>query len=130
MRWIPDNKLCELYVVKIWEGMVQNSLSCDTILKRWEFVLFCVPFPLYMIFNIVYLKIFPQKCEMCDMYICVRGMCGKNLIRRDLIGTEILTTLSQPVKNSILENEPIRKFCCVMCAVGATMASKPQNFIG
>ena len=33
-------------------------------------------------------------------------------------------------KNSILGNEPIRNFCCVMCAEVATMASKPQNIIG
>ena len=32
--------------------------------------------------------------------------------------------------SSISGNEPIRKFCHVMCAVGANMASKPQNFIG
>ena len=32
--------------------------------------------------------------------------------------------------NLISGNEPIGRFCCVMCAVGATMASKPQNFVG
>ena len=30
VRCIPENILCELYVVKVWEGMVQNSLICHT----------------------------------------------------------------------------------------------------
>ena len=30
---IPDNILCEVYVVKFGEGMVRNSLSCHTIPK-------------------------------------------------------------------------------------------------
>ena len=34
------------------------------------------------------------------------------------------------MKKSILGNEQTRNFCCVMCAVGATMATKPQNFVG
>ena len=33
VRCIPENKFCELCVVKFWEGMVQNSLSCHTIPK-------------------------------------------------------------------------------------------------
>ena len=36
--------ICELYVVKIWEGMMRNLLSCDTIPKRWEHVLFLCSF--------------------------------------------------------------------------------------
>ena len=32
---IRENILCEEYVVKVWEGMVQNSLSCHTIPKAW-----------------------------------------------------------------------------------------------
>ena len=30
---IPHTILCEVYVVKVWEGMVRNSLSCHTIPK-------------------------------------------------------------------------------------------------
>ena len=30
---ILENILCEVYVVKVWEGMVQNSCSCHTIPK-------------------------------------------------------------------------------------------------
>ena len=33
VRCIPEIILCELYVVKFWEGMVRNSLSCHTISK-------------------------------------------------------------------------------------------------
>ena len=33
VRWIAEMVLCELYVVNFWEGMVCNSLSCDTIPK-------------------------------------------------------------------------------------------------
>ena len=44
VRWIPEHILCELYVAKFWEGMVQNSLSCDTTPKRWECVLFWCSF--------------------------------------------------------------------------------------
>ena len=36
---------------------------------------------------------------------------------------------SQPMKNLIPGIQPIREFLHVMCAVGATMATKPQNFI-
>ena len=35
-RYIPGNILCELYVVKVWEGMVQNSLICHTIPRAWH----------------------------------------------------------------------------------------------
>ena len=35
VRWIPETIFCELYVVRVWAGMVQNSLSCHTIPKAW-----------------------------------------------------------------------------------------------
>ena len=31
VRLIRENIFCELYVVKFWEGMVCNSLSCHTL---------------------------------------------------------------------------------------------------
>ena len=37
---IPVNILCEVYVVKVWEGMVQKSLCCHTISEALEFVSF------------------------------------------------------------------------------------------
>ena len=64
------------------------------------------------------------------MYICVRGMHGENVVGRDHIGTDIDDIVSTNEKAWFLENEPIRKFCCVMCAVGATMASKPRILFG
>ena len=90
--------LCEWYVVKIWEGMVQNLLSCDTSPKRWEYVCFSVPFPSYTISNIVHLKILPHKNETHDIYICIRSICGKTLVGRDQIGMELFQTSSQPMK--------------------------------
>ena len=36
IRFIAECLLCELYVVKAWEGMVQNSFSCHTIPKGWH----------------------------------------------------------------------------------------------
>ena len=36
VRCIPEPLLCELYVVKVWEGMVRNSFSCHTIPKAWH----------------------------------------------------------------------------------------------
>ena len=36
--------LCEVYVVKIWQGMVWTRLSCDTIPKRLERAVFWIPF--------------------------------------------------------------------------------------
>ena len=90
---------------------------------------FCVPFSIVHYLEYCMLEDSSTKCEMRDMYICVRGMHGETLAGRDLIGMEISTISSQPMKNLILGNEPIRKVCCVMCAVGATMASKPQKFV-
>ena len=36
VRCIPENILCELYVVKFWNGIVQTSFSCHTIPKAWH----------------------------------------------------------------------------------------------
>ena len=33
------------------------------------------------------------KYEMCDMYVCVKDVCGKTLVGRNRIGTEILTSV-------------------------------------
>ena len=41
---IPDTILCEVYLVKVWEGMVGNSLNCHAIPKRWACSYFGVPF--------------------------------------------------------------------------------------
>ena len=95
VRWIPEHILCESYVVKIWEGMVQNSLSCDTIPKRWECVLFWCPFSIVHYLQYCMLEDSSTKCEMHDMYICVSGMHGKTLVGIDHIGTEILMSVSQ-----------------------------------
>ena len=43
---------------------------------------------------------------------------------------EILMTMSQPMKILSLANEPLRKFCSVVCAIVATLPSKPQKFVG
>ena len=72
----------------------------------------------------------PQNYEICDMYICLRGMCGENLIGRDHKGMELLTMLSQPMRKLDSGNSANQNICHVLCAVGAMTASKPQNFIG
>ena len=41
---ISETIFCELYVVKVWEGMVQNSFNCHTIPKAGMLLDFCVPF--------------------------------------------------------------------------------------
>ena len=38
------------------------------------------------------------KCEIHDMYICVRGAHVKTLVGRDHIGTEILMSVLQPMR--------------------------------
>ena len=86
--------LCELNVVKILEGMVRTLLSCDTIPKRWEHVLFLCSFSIIHFLQFCTLEDSSKNFEMCDMYICVRGMCGKTLVGRDHIGTKISMTLS------------------------------------
>ena len=35
-RCIHEKIFCELHVVKFWERMVWNSLSCHTIPKAWH----------------------------------------------------------------------------------------------
>ena len=85
-------------------------------------------FPSYAILNIACLKILPYKCEMCDM--CVLGACvGKSCRERSYRDRDICNVILTNEK-LISGNEPIRKVFCVMCAVGATMAGKPQNFVG
>ena len=36
VRCIAENMLCELYVVKVWKGLVCNSFSCHTIPRAWH----------------------------------------------------------------------------------------------
>ena len=36
VRCIAENMLCELYVVKVWKGLVSNSFSCHTIPRAWH----------------------------------------------------------------------------------------------
>ena len=36
VRFILENILCELCVVKFWEGRMQKSFSCHTISKAWH----------------------------------------------------------------------------------------------
>ena len=55
-------------------------------------------FLLYCTFNIVCLKILPQN-ERCVTYqYTVSGMCGRNLVGRNHIGTELSMSASQPMK--------------------------------
>ena len=53
VRCIPENLLCELYVVKVWEGMVQNSLSCHTIPKAWHVPWFLYSFSCYTVTQVL-----------------------------------------------------------------------------
>ena len=91
---------------------------------------FCVPFLVIQYVEYCMLEDCSTKNEICDMYICVRCVNGQNLKRRDLIGTKLSMIPSQPMKNLIPEIQPIREFLCVMCAVGATMASNPRIPLG
>ena len=54
VRYIPENRLCELYMVKCWEGMVEKSLSCHAIPNRWACSCFGVPFSPHTLSQIVY----------------------------------------------------------------------------
>ena len=98
VRCIPDNIFCKLYVVKVWEGMVRNSLSCHTIPKPCMLLGSCVPFLVVLYLQYCMLEDSSTKSEMCDMYICVRGIHGKTLVGRNHIGTEISTSVLQPMK--------------------------------
>ena len=59
---------------------------------------FCVPFLVVLYLQYCMLEDSPTKCEICDLFICVRGMHVKNLVGRDHIGTEISISPSQPMK--------------------------------
>ena len=81
VRRILEHIFCDLYVVKVWEGMVQNSLSCDTIPKRWACVfVFGVPFFIIHYLQYCMLEDSFTKYEMRDMYVCVSNVCGKILL--------------------------------------------------
>ena len=54
VRCIPILIFCELYVVKVWEGMVQNSLSCHTISKAWYAPWFLCSFSCCTVPSILY----------------------------------------------------------------------------
>ena len=54
VRFILDTILCELYVVEVWEGMVQNSMSCHVIPIIWACSCFRVPFSPHTLYQIVY----------------------------------------------------------------------------
>ena len=59
---------------------------------------FCVPFLVVLYLQYCTLEDSSEKSEMCDMYICERGMRGKTLVGRNHIGTELSTSASQPMK--------------------------------
>ena len=54
VRCIPVNILSGLYVVKFWEGMVQKSLSCHTILEAWHALWFFCSFSCCTVPSILY----------------------------------------------------------------------------
>ena len=54
VRYITEIVLCQLYVVNVWEGMVQNSLICHAIPKIWACSCFRVPFSPHTLSQIVY----------------------------------------------------------------------------
>ena len=54
VRGIPGKIFCELYVLKFWEGMVQNSLSCHTIPKAWHAPWFLCSFSCCTVPSILY----------------------------------------------------------------------------
>ena len=49
-----EKLFCELYVVKAWEGMVQNSLRSHTIPKAWHVPWFLCSFSCYTVGSILY----------------------------------------------------------------------------
>ena len=71
---------------------------------------FCVLLLVVLQLQYCILEDSPTKCEMCDIFICVRGMCGRNLVGRNIIGTELLMSVLQAMKKLNLADEPIRKF--------------------
>ena len=54
VRCIAETIFCELYVVKFWERMVQNSFSCHRILKAWHVPWFLCSFSSYTVPSILY----------------------------------------------------------------------------
>ena len=81
VRCIPDTIFYELYVVKVWEGMVWNSFSCQTVPKAWHApCILCVPFPVVLFLQYCMLEDSSTKHEMSDIIICMRGMRGRNLV--------------------------------------------------
>ena len=54
VRCIPENVVCELYVVKFWEGTVQTSFSCHTIPKAWHAPWFLCSFSCCTVPSILY----------------------------------------------------------------------------
>ena len=98
VSFIPDSILCEVYVVMGREGMVQNSLCCHTIPNTLLGLRNCVPFNVLVYLQYCMLEDSSTKCETCDIYICVRGACGENLVGRTQVGTKISMTLFQPMK--------------------------------
>ena len=51
---VPNNKRCELYGVKFWEGLARNSWSCHAFSKRCACVSFLVFLPGCTLYRIVY----------------------------------------------------------------------------
>ena len=54
VRCIPETIVCELYVVKVWEGMVQNSFSYHTIPEAWHTPWFLCSFSCCTVPSILY----------------------------------------------------------------------------
>ena len=79
----------------------------------------CCIFVLFLIVQLEYcmLEDSSTNYEMHDMYICVRGARGQNLVGRDHIGMELLTTSSQPMRKLDSGNLANRKVlsCYVYC---------------
>ena len=56
---------------------------------------FCVPFLVVLYLQYCMLEDSPTKCEMCDIFISVRGMRGKNLVGRNHIWTDISVVINE-----------------------------------
>ena len=70
------------------------SVSYHTIPKALYAPCFCVPFLVVLYLQYCMLEDSPTKCEMCDIYICLRIACGEMLVGRNHIGNEISTSAS------------------------------------
>ena len=53
---------------------------------------------------------------MHHIYMCVRGMCGETLVGRNLKGTEILMSMSLPMKKLDFGKQANQKImlCCAL----------------